>query len=174
VLTDAGRRGGYGAPTIRLAEQLAYLAAQAIDNAQHHALLRSGVCAPADAGRTILLVDDDAEVRAAMRRILERCGYRVLEAWSGRHALTVARTYDAPIDLVLTDCIMPELDGRACVEQIRVRRADIGVMYMSGYSRQDISRSGLDISDAPFLPKPFTPDLLAREVRAVLESCKRN
>lgn len=174
VLTMAGRRGAYGAPAIRLAEELARLAAQAIGNAQHHEQLRSAARASADGRRTILLVDDEPAIRAVLRRTLERCGYRVLEAQNGRHALDVARAYDAPIDLVLTDVVMPELDGRACVEQLRKLRVDLEALYMSGYAPREILNRGLDVSRVPFLAKPFTPDVVARRVRALVEGAPRN
>jgi CheY-like chemotaxis protein len=118
----------------------------------------------------VLLVEDQATVRVLARRILERNGYTVLEAHDGRDALRVADQYKQPIQLLLTDMVMPELSGRELWTALSGRRPDMRVLYMSGYPGDEMIRRGLLSSDAPFLQKPFTAADLAKAARAVLDS----
>jgi two-component system, cell cycle sensor histidine kinase and response regulator CckA len=119
---------------------------------------------------TILLVEDEGAVRSFARRTLEAQGYTVLEAANGLEALRIAQEYGLErIDLVLTDVVMPQLGGIALVEQLRALRPDVKVLFMSGYAEDDASLFGQMRQGAAFLPKPFTPAVLAQRVWDVLE-----
>ena len=112
---------------------------------------------------TILLVEDDATVRALVRRALERHGYQVLEAGTGREALGVAQAHPGTIDLMLTNLMMPELGGRRSAEHVLLARPDLKVLYLSGQAGPE------GPADAgPLVQKPFTPEALVRKVREVL------
>ncbi len=123
---------------------------------------------------TVLLVEDDPVVRDLIRRILVRYAYRVLEASSGPEALEVCRNHDAPIDLVLTDVVMPQMSGRELIEELVTVRPDLRVLYMSGYSSEAVVRHGMLDKYTPFLQKPFTPDTLARKLREILDNAPEN
>ena len=129
--------------------------------------------APAGAG-TILLVEDEPEVRTALRRILERQGYAVREASTGAEALRIVDASAAAdagrIDLVLTDLVMPELGGHALGERLAARHPDVRVLYMSGHTDDETFRRGLSGTGAAFLQKPFTASRLAHAVRRALEA----
>jgi CheY-like chemotaxis protein len=102
-------------------------------------------------------------------RILGRSGYRVLEATTGAEALRICAASDEPIDLILSDLVMPEMGGRELAAQVRASRAGARLLFMSGYTEEAaMKRSVLDPSEA-FLSKPFTPDALTRKVREVLD-----
>jgi two-component system, cell cycle sensor histidine kinase and response regulator CckA len=125
---------------------------------------------PGAGSETVLLVEDEPSVRSIARRILERNGYTVLEAHDGRHALRVADQYKQPIQLLLTDMMMPELTGRDVWVSLAPRRSELRVLYMSGYTNDDIVRRGLLDAGAAFLQKPFTAADLARAVRSTLDT----
>ena len=124
---------------------------------------------PTLGSETVLLVEDEPSVRSIARRILERNGYTVLEAHDGRHALRVADQYRQPIQLLLTDMMMPELTGRDVWRSLAPKRSELRVLYMSGYTNDDIVRRGLIEADSPFVQKPFTAADLARAVRSTLD-----
>ncbi|HEX6534465.1 MAG TPA: response regulator [Gemmatimonadaceae bacterium] len=124
--------------------------------------------------RTILLVDDEPELRAVARRILELHGYRVLEAEDANEALAVAVRHGAAIDLVLADLLLPGMDGRECVERLRALRSDLKAVYMSGCGAHEASRRGVDPRRDPFLAKPFDAETLADTVRSVMGELARN
>jgi signal transduction histidine kinase/ActR/RegA family two-component response regulator len=119
---------------------------------------------------TVLLVEDEEAVRRLARRVLERQGYTVLEARNGRDAVALVATHERPIDLVLTDMVMPEMSARALVEELAAARPTLRVLYMSGYTDDEILRRGLLGPDTSLLSKPFTADALAEAVRAALEA----
>ena len=124
-----------------------------------------------DAGsETILLVEDDHAVRDLAQRILEMRGYKVLPARHGEDALRIAAVPDQRIDLVLTDVVMPGMNGREFVETLHGRGPRIPVLYMSGYTDDEIIRRGLIDSSVAFLQKPFTPKTLAGRVRSILNA----
>jgi two-component system cell cycle sensor histidine kinase/response regulator CckA len=132
--------------------------------------LGQNVIAPPSGGsETILLVEDEDALRQLARRILERHGYRVLESRNGREALERVTQYEGPIHLVLTDVIMPEMSGRGLVERLRAIRPHAAVVYMSGYTDDDVLRRGLFEHGSRFVQKPFLPQELLRMVREVLE-----
>jgi two-component system cell cycle sensor histidine kinase/response regulator CckA len=124
--------------------------------------------APESLGETILLVDDDSQVRAVVCEMLETLGYRVLSAGDGEEALELADACHEPIDLLLSDLIMPGLGGRALAERLRESRPEVSILYMSGYSSEAVGRRGILGRDASFLEKPFSSADLARHVRTAV------
>ncbi len=119
---------------------------------------------------TILLVEDEAVVRTSAMRILQRFGYKVLEANCAARALEVARTHEGTIDLLLTDVIMPDMNGRQLHDQLSTIRPEISVLYMSGYTDSVIAAHGVLEQGIQFLQKPFTMHGLARKVKQILAS----
>ncbi len=118
---------------------------------------------------TVLIVEDEPNVRSVVRQMLERLGYTVLDAGDGRLALELATRYHGPIHLVMTDVVMPVLGGRQLAEQLATLRPETKVLYTSGYTDDAVVRHGVLEAGIPFLQKPFTPDGLARVVREVLD-----
>ncbi|MGI8401253.1 MAG: PAS domain S-box protein [Gemmatimonadaceae bacterium] len=118
---------------------------------------------------TILLVEDEDAVRGLTCRILERQGYRVISAEHGRAAMEIAAKEDGHIDLVLTDVVMPGMNGRGLVERLSGIRPTIKSLYMSGYTDDDIIRRGFIEPSKSFLQKPFTSEALLQTVRKVLD-----
>ena len=118
---------------------------------------------------TILLVEDEEAVRGLTLRILEKQGYRVMAAQHGREAMEIASREDGHIDLVLTDVVMPGMNGRGLVERLSGIRPRIKSLYMSGYTDDDIIRRGFIEPSKSFLQKPFTSDALLQTVRKVLD-----
>ncbi len=118
---------------------------------------------------TILLVEDEDAVRSLACRILEKQGYRILPAMNGRDAMDIATREEGRIDLVLTDIVMPGLNGRGLVEKLSGVRPSIKSLYMSGYTDDDIIRRGFAEPSKAFLQKPFTSEALIQTVRKVLD-----
>ncbi len=125
--------------------------------------------APAAGNETVLLVEDEPEVRRLVEKLLGLRGYRVLSAGSPADAIAIARRQEAPIDLLLTDVIMPGMNGRELARVLAGSRPRMRVLYMSGYTDAAISQQGILEPGTAFLSKPFTPDALARKVREVIE-----
>jgi PAS domain S-box-containing protein len=117
---------------------------------------------------TILLVDDEKSLRKLGKRVLSDAGYRVLEASDGAMALRVAAEEVGEIDLVLTDVEMPTLGGRGMVDELHELSPGIRVLFMSGYTDNEILRRGLRSPESAFLQKPFTAESLCAAVRSVL------
>ena len=120
-------------------------------------------------GGVILLVEDDAAVRALARRVLNRAGYDVLDASDGREALRLAEQYSTTIDLVLSDVVMPELGGVELADHLRERYPGLKVVLTSGYSEAEVS-GAVRRRGSAFLVKPFTPESLLRVVAETLAS----
>ena len=118
-------------------------------------------------GRTILLVEDDDAVRQVTRRILERAGYTVVEASSGQEALEVLDRTEDPIDMVLSDVVMPELDGVEFAEELRARTPELPLVFMSGYSEGGLHGDIHELANG-FLQKPFTQDDLLTRIRSTV------
>ena len=131
----------------------------------------AGAPAPQVVGgsETVLVVEDVAAVRAVTRQMLERQGYCVLEAANGATALSLARQHQSAIHLLVTDVVMPEVSGRELADQLVQLRPDMKVLFMSGYTDDAVVRHGILQEGIAYLQKPFTPDTLARKVRAVLD-----
>jgi PAS domain S-box-containing protein len=121
-------------------------------------------------GETVLLVEDDAPVRHLMRVILESGGYHVLAAAGGEEGLTICANYEAPLHLVVSDLVMPMMNGREFVERARLIRPDLRVLFTSGYSGDVLTRQGMLAPRVNFLPKPFTTQGLSAKVREVLDT----
>ena len=121
------------------------------------------------AGETILLVEDLPSVRTVMRELLTRNGYRILEADSGGLALQLAHSFTNPIDLLLTDVVMPAMNGRELARRMQVLRPDVRVLYTSGYTDDLIAHHGVLEAGVSFLPKPFTQQQLLQKLREVLD-----
>jgi CheY-like chemotaxis protein len=119
---------------------------------------------------TILVVEDEAAVRRMAARALSAQGYAVLEAENGAEALDLLGRAKGPIDLVLTDVVMPMVNGRELGERLAVERPGLRILFMSGYTDDDIVRRGLLRPGSPFLQKPFMPGDLSRKVREVLDT----
>ncbi len=124
---------------------------------------------PNRGSETILLVEDEEAVRGLACRILERQGYRVIPAQHGRDAMEIATKEAGQIDLVLTDVVMPGMNGRGLVERLSGIRPAIKSLYMSGYTDDDIIRRGFIEPSKSFLQKPFTSEALLQTVRKVLD-----
>jgi signal transduction histidine kinase len=126
---------------------------------------------PAPRGtETILLVEDDAQLRTVARTILERHGYQVLDAPNGTEALVLSASFSGYIALLVTDVVMPCLNGRELARSLLEARPNTKVMYMSGYTDDAIVHNGILDPGVAFLQKPITSAALARKVRQVLDS----
>jgi PAS domain S-box-containing protein len=119
---------------------------------------------------TILLVEDEEQVRGAVRNLLRRNGYHVLEAQSPGDALLLSEQYPHPIHLLLSDVIMPRLTGPNLAARLVAQRPEIRVLYMSGYANGSIETS--DTLEIAFLQKPVTPDVLLAKVREVIDGAR--
>ena len=122
--------------------------------------------APARGSETILLVEDEESLRTLTRTILEQNGYTVLEASGGEEALEIGRRHTRPIDLLLTDMVMPGMNGYAVARSLALVRPGLKIVYMSGYS--GFGYGGLPESEDVPLSKPFTRDVLLRKLHEVL------
>jgi two-component system cell cycle sensor histidine kinase/response regulator CckA len=118
---------------------------------------------------TILLVEDEDEVRALARETLEGQGYTVIPATAPAEALRLVGSHVGPIHLLVTDVVMPQLSGRGLAEQLTPDRRDLRVLYMSGYTDDAMVRHGVLEEGTAFLHKPFTPQTLLVKVREVLD-----
>ena len=119
---------------------------------------------------TILVVEDNDMLRGTARRLLEKCGYRILEAQNGKDALDVGRNFDEPIHVVLTDIVMPGMSGRELAERIQSLRPDIKIIFMSGYTDHAVINNDLAGRNVHFLQKPFSFDDMTGLVRKVLDA----
>jgi DNA-binding response OmpR family regulator len=123
---------------------------------------------PAGRGETILVVEDEAGVRQVATRALERAGYRVLGANSLAQAAAVTRSTSGPIDLLITDLILPDGSGGDVARLLTELRPQLRVLYVSGYTDDPELRRGISESEVEFLSKPFAPSGLVSRVREVL------
>jgi two-component system cell cycle sensor histidine kinase/response regulator CckA len=119
------------------------------------------------AGATVLVVDDEPALRAVAARSLKQAGFRVLQAADGGDALELIDRHGAP-DLVLTDILMPGIGGVELVRRLRDRWPTLPILFMSGYSAEELGRRGAIISEGELIHKPFTPRGLAGSVAAAL------
>ncbi len=124
---------------------------------------------PSHGTETILLVEDEAILRALAERVLRRYGYVVLSAAGGTEALEIAATAGASLHGVVTDVVMPGMNGRELAEKLLESRPGLKILFMSGYTDDHVLRRGIFLGEAAFLQKPFTPDQLARKLRGLLD-----
>jgi PAS domain S-box-containing protein len=121
----------------------------------------------------VLLVEDDPDVRALTQTILERGGYEVLSARDGHEALRLFREQGRPIQLLVSDVVMPKMSGRELADRLRVLQADLKVLYVSGYTQEALGRHGVLEPGIVLLPKPFQPVAMLDKVREVLDTDMR-
>ncbi len=116
----------------------------------------------------ILVAEDNAELRLATCEILGELGYKVWSASDGEQALQIFDTIDTPFNLVITDVVMPAINGKKLADQMRARQPELSIIFVSGYTDDVILRHGVEAGDVDFLTKPFTATDLAKTVQAVL------
>jgi two-component system cell cycle sensor histidine kinase/response regulator CckA len=121
-----------------------------------------------DSPATILLVEDETALRGLMRRILERSGYIVLEAEHGAQALEQCELHEGAIDLVVSDIVMPTMGGREMADRMRVLRPDSQLLFVSGFTDDEVMRKGIVITGSAFLQKPFSPASLVAKIGEML------
>ncbi len=119
---------------------------------------------------TILIVEDEEQIRRVAVEVLSVLGYQIFEAKDGNQAIQLAELYKAPIDLLLTDVIMPKMNGRDLAEKIKTLHPETSILFMSGYTDDIISRSDVLKDAVNFISKPFSPSTLALKIREVLEA----
>lgn len=120
--------------------------------------------------QVVLVVDDEQGLRDLVCRTLRAEGYRTLEAGQGAEALELMETATEPVDLVITDVVMPGMDGRELGRRLEQRWPQVPILYISAYDVNDIFRRGSPHNSAPFLQKPFPLDGLVTVVRGLLET----
>jgi two-component system cell cycle sensor histidine kinase/response regulator CckA len=119
-------------------------------------------------GPAILVVDDEETVRLVVGRMLRARGFALLEARDGREALQLVQQREHPPDLILTDVVMPLLNGGELASRVRASQPDQRILLMSAYALEDLRQRGLYPEELPFVQKPFTVEQLVRAVRSAL------
>lgn len=118
---------------------------------------------------TVLVIDDEPNIRKLIIDTLKPLGYNLLEAESGHAAVEKMELYEGTVDMLMTDIIMPGMNGKTAIERIKSRLPKVKVLYMSGYTGDKIQQYGIRHSDEDFIHKPLTPNVIAEKVRAVLD-----
>ena len=124
---------------------------------------------PQSQGETILLVEDDASILKLGIRILENLGYKVLSTTRSKEAKKMAEEYDGQINLLLTDVVMPQMNGRELSEQLQSQYPQLKILFMSGYTANVIAHRGVLDEGIKFISKPFSPKEIALKIREVLD-----
>jgi len=119
---------------------------------------------------TLLLAEDEAAVRRSAREFLSLQGYIVLEAKDGTDALAIAREYNGPIHLMISDVVMPQMGGAKLAGELALERPDMKVLFVSGYAETTVQRHGAIDVTTRFLQKPFSLRTLAHKIREVLDA----
>lgn len=117
---------------------------------------------------TILVVEDEEKICALVELLLKRMGYEVLKATNGGQALSVSDAHHGAIDLLLTDVMMPDMDGLELSERLLATRPGMPILYMSAYTDSHLVRAAVVGSGRGFMPKPFRPDDLKQKVRDLI------
>lgn len=138
-------------------------------NAQAEAARKLESSAMATGTETVLVVEDDRQVRRGILRALSKLGYRLLDAADGNAALAICRDYEGPIDLLLTDVVMPQMNGRQLALAATRYRPSMKLLYISGYSSDVVVSHGILRAGIQLLQKPFAPSTLAKAVRTILD-----
>jgi PAS domain S-box-containing protein len=118
---------------------------------------------------TVLLVEDEEMVRSLTRAILQKNGYKVLEASHGAEAIRLCEQHHGPIHLVVTDVVMPQLNGHELYQRLLRLRPNLKALFISGYTGESVAQLGVLTEGSEFLQKPFRPDTLVRKVRKMLD-----
>ncbi len=118
---------------------------------------------------TLLVVEDEPAVRDLAVQVLSECGYQVLAAGDGREALEVGQQHEGSIDLLLTDVVMPHMNGKELAAKLRAQWPEIRVLYMSGYTDHVVARQDIEAADVALLSKPFSMRSLTEKIRAMLD-----
>ncbi|MCX6626001.1 MAG: response regulator, partial [Candidatus Solibacter sp.] len=134
---------------------------------------QSGTARSLAGSETVLVVEDQDQVRALAVAILKRYGYEVLEAATGADALALAEGHAGRIDVVVSDIMMPGMTGTEMVQRLKLSRPELKVLYVSGYAGTSIREGELESSGALFLPKPYAPEILAAKIRELLSRSPR-
>jgi len=128
---------------------------------------------PVGGHETVLLVEDEDALRFMVREVLSAAGYNVLEATQGDDALKIAQRHQRPIDLMLTDIVMPKMNGHELAEKLECLHPETRVLFMSGYTGAAIVRQGILSSEKLFIQKPFNPSALMKKVREILDASSK-
>ena len=120
-------------------------------------------------GKKVLIVDDESQVRQWIAGVLRGCGYTVIMATSAEEALPLGRDYKGTIDLLISDVIMPGMNGREVYEQVAELRPAIRVLFMSGYAEDVIAPQGMLQQGVDFIAKPVSVESLTSKVREILD-----
>ena len=131
---------------------------------------RDQALAAGGGAETILVVEDQAEIRKYVATVLRSLGYQVLEAAQGEQAISIAEKHSGAIPLLLTDAVMPSMSGVELAGRLKAARPEMRVLFMSGYGENVIARGGFIDAGVAYLSKPFGPDALAKKVREALDS----
>jgi DNA-binding response OmpR family regulator len=118
---------------------------------------------------TLLIVENEAAIRNLLQMALQKNGYRVLTAESGREALDLVNAHSGPIHLLITDVMMPDIDGPELVRRLSTLRPDTRTLFMSGYMDDALGEQGALPSNVNFIQKPFSPRTIAQRVREILD-----
>lgn len=123
--------------------------------------------------QTILLVEDEAFVRDVTQEVLEMSGYTVLTAADGTEAIRLFEQHTSPVDLLVTDVVMPGMNGRELANRLLMRCPGLKMIFISGYADNPVVREGTGLASVGYLQKPFTLDALTRKVREVIDANMR-
>ena len=130
-----------------------------------------GALPPGSSGtETLLVVENDAAILNLLQMALRKNGYTVLTAESGSEALAIVREHTGSIDLLITDVVMPEMDGPELVRQALPLRPEMRTLFMSGYLDEALGDHGLPPANINFIQKPFSPRVIAQKVREILDA----